>query len=205
MNSEIIANEFENSEIRTLLIDGEPWFVAKDIAIALNYPKSSISTIGKLLKKIPDEWRDRKPIPTLGGKQELAIISEQGLYFFVNRSDKPNAIPFQKWVAGKVLPSIRKTGSYSTKPKEDIDLDSIKKRTELIVSSKEQFIAFEDVFYRIGITRKEELAITSNRAVAKETGVDFIELAELKGVSTPDRYFTVYHLVWKIEVLEKIF
>jgi uncharacterized metal-binding protein len=53
-------------------------------------------------------------------------------------------------------------------------------------------------FYRIGITRKEELAITSNRAVAKETGVDFIELAEKKGISTLDRYFTVTELCQKV-------
>ena len=50
---------------------------------------------------------------TLGGTQELWCISEQGLYFFLNRSDKPKALPMQKWVAGEVLPSIRKTGNYA--------------------------------------------------------------------------------------------
>jgi|GEM_PF-1557962 len=83
------------------------------------------------------------------------------------------------------------------KPK-DIDLDSIKKRAELLETSQKEFKIFEDVFYRIGITRPEELAITSNRAVAKETGVDFIKLAELKGVSTPDKYFTVTELCQKV-------
>jgi phage anti-repressor protein len=77
-------------------------------------------------------------------------------------------------------------------------LVSLKERGELITVSKNMFIDFEDVFYRIGITRKEELAITSNRAVQKETGVDFIELAERKGVSTPNKYFTVTELCQKI-------
>ena len=50
---------------------------------------------------------------TLGGIQKMLTFTEQGFYFFVNRSDKPKALPLQKWVAGDVLPSIRKTGSYS--------------------------------------------------------------------------------------------
>jgi len=79
-----------------------------------------------------------------------------------------------------------------------ISLQNIRDRTETILLSKDQFNAFEEVFYKIGITRKEELAITSNRAVQKEIGVDFIELAEKKGVSTPDRYFTITELCQKV-------
>jgi hypothetical protein len=58
------------------------------------------------------EWKGVNPIHTLGGIQEVLCLSEPGLYFFLNRSDKLNALPFQKWIAGEVLPSIRKTGSY---------------------------------------------------------------------------------------------
>jgi hypothetical protein len=58
------------------------------------------------------EWKGVNPIHTLGGIQEVLCLSEPGLYFFLNRSDKLNALPFQKWLAGEVLPSIRKTGSY---------------------------------------------------------------------------------------------
>jgi phage anti-repressor protein len=81
---------------------------------------------------------------------------------------------------------------------EKVSLQDIRDRTELLNLSEEQYGIFERVFYKIGITRKEELAITSNRAVQKETGVDFIELAEKKGVSTPDRYFTVTELCQKV-------
>jgi len=77
-------------------------------------------------------------------------------------------------------------------------LVSLKERGELITVSKNMFIDFEDVFYRIGITRPKELAVTSNRAVQKETGVDFIELAEKKGLSTPHKYFTVTELCQKV-------
>jgi len=116
----------DRNEVRTIRDElGNIWFVAKDIILALDYSKFD----SNLISKIPDEWKDTKPIRTLGGDQNMAIISEQGLYFFIGRSDKPKALPFQKWLAGEVLPSIRKTGNYSilqnkpqaseTQPKQD--------------------------------------------------------------------------------------
>jgi prophage antirepressor-like protein len=87
--------------------------VAKDVAAALGYPASTIVTsTSKLLQHVPEEWKGKKPILTPGGTQEMWCLSEQGLCFFLNRSDKPGALPLQKWVAGKVLPRIRKTGGY---------------------------------------------------------------------------------------------
>lgn len=106
---------FENSEfgaVRVVDVNGEPWFVASDVARALGYPESSIATISKLFGHVPDEWKGRNPIPTPGGMQEMLIISEQGLYFFLGRSDKPKALPYQMWVAGDVVPTIRRTGQY---------------------------------------------------------------------------------------------
>ena len=107
---------FDLHSVRVLQQGGEYWFVAKDVAEALGYAKVSVaSSLNKLLKNIPAEWKGKKRILTPGGDQELLTISEQGLYFFLGRSDKPAALPFQKWYAGEVLPQIRKTGSYSTK------------------------------------------------------------------------------------------
>ena len=93
--------------------NGEPWFVAKDVAEALGYPETTTTNIPRLCQHIPEEWKGRNRIPTLGGEQEMVCLSEQGLYFFLGRSDKPGALPFQKWLAGEVLPSIRKTGAYA--------------------------------------------------------------------------------------------
>jgi len=114
MSNELIQFEFETSSltIRVVEIDGEPWFVAKDVAEALEYAPGTISNIDKTIAHVPDEWKGRYPIPTLGGIQELWCLSEQGLYFFVLRSDKPKALPFQKWLAGEVLPALRKRGHY---------------------------------------------------------------------------------------------
>jgi prophage antirepressor-like protein len=103
--------EFEQRPVRVELFDGEPWWAAKDVMVALGYADSS--EVHSTTAKVPDEWRGRKPFATPGGVQEMIALSEQGLYFFVARSNMPAALPFQKWIAGEVLPSIRQTGAYA--------------------------------------------------------------------------------------------
>ena len=93
--------------------------MAKDVAKALDYADESLESTNKLFAHIPAEWADRKPIPVKlkdGREQlrEMLCLSEQGLYFFLARSDKPKAVPFQKKIAGEILPSIRKYGAYMT-------------------------------------------------------------------------------------------
>ena len=108
MNELQIFN-YNSAEVRTVTKDGEPWFVAKDVADTLGYTWHR-----GLMNHVPDEWKGVIPIDSLGGKQEMQCISEQGLYFFLGRSDKPTALPFQKWIAGDVMPSIRRHGAYMT-------------------------------------------------------------------------------------------
>lgn len=108
---------FRNAEfgaVRIVDVTGEPWFVAKDVARALGYPESSLRQLNNLFGHVPDEWKGRNWIMTPGGEQEMLIISEQGLYFFLARSDKAAALPYQMWVAGDVMPSIRRHGAYLT-------------------------------------------------------------------------------------------
>lgn len=104
--------------IRTMMQEGQPWFVAKDVAKALGYSESSLETIGKVIGNVPSEWVVLKPFPVERGTspqpREIHMLSEQGLYFFLGRSDKPAALPFQKWIAGEVLPALRKYGGYLT-------------------------------------------------------------------------------------------
>jgi prophage antirepressor-like protein len=78
------------------------------VAEALGYTWNGIARI----EHVPEEWRGVTSVVTPSGTQEMAVLTEPGLFFFLNRSDKPKALPFQKFVAGEVLPSIRKTGSY---------------------------------------------------------------------------------------------
>jgi prophage antirepressor-like protein len=110
MNNQIIPFDFENRQTRVIVEGGEIWFVAQDVARALEYPDSS--SPARLFAHVPDEWKGVNPIHTPGGIQNMLCLSEQGLYFFLGRSDKRKALPFQKKIAGEILPRIRKTGAY---------------------------------------------------------------------------------------------
>ncbi len=109
MTTALTPFAFDDALVRTVTDDsGDFLFVAKDVALALDY-----SWQPNIVTHVPDEWKGIKRINTPGGDQEMICLTEQGLYFFLGRSDKPKALPFQKWLAGEVLPSIRKTGSYA--------------------------------------------------------------------------------------------
>lgn len=111
MSNQVMPFEFDGMSVRVVEdVHGESLFVVKDILEALEFSKNTRA--GKSVAHIPDEWKRVHPIPTLGGTQSLQVLTEQGLYQFVCRCDKPKAIPFQRWVAGEVLPSIRKHGGY---------------------------------------------------------------------------------------------
>lgn len=113
--------EFGN--VRVTMRYDEPWFVAKDVAQAMDYASTNMSQI---FGAVPDMWKGSNPITTPGGVQDMLCISEQGLYFFLGRSDKPKALPYQMWIAGEVVPSIRKTGSY-TLHKEPVELAQLER------------------------------------------------------------------------------
>lgn len=103
---------FENPEfghIRGLKIEGEPWFVGKDIAEALGYknPQKAIRD------HVDAEDKGVNELLTPGGKQNIAIINESGLYSLMLKSKLPGAKKFKRWVTSEVLPSIRKAGAYS--------------------------------------------------------------------------------------------
>lgn len=148
MNAEIIPFEFESSStsIRVIEIDGEPWFVAKDIAEALEYQRFD----SNLMASIPSEWKGTNQIRTPGGLQDLWCLSEPGLYFFVLRSDKPKALPFQMWLAGEVLPSLRQRGYYGTLKAGDVlryhnALSRIVKQLETTKNTLSQRILLQQV------------------------------------------------------------
>ena len=110
---------FNNGDfrVRTIESGSEIWFVAKDVAEALEYSYWQPNIVAH----VPEVWKGIKRINTPGGYQEMLCLTENGVYFFLGRSDKPKAIPYQMWIAGEVVPSIRKHGMYATPAKvEDI-------------------------------------------------------------------------------------
>lgn len=96
-------------EVRVVSKDGKPWFVASDVADALEF-----GNIRSSLALLDEDEKGVHNVDTLGGAQELSIINESGLYSLIMRSRKPEAKAFKKWVTSVVLPSIRKHGMYAT-------------------------------------------------------------------------------------------
>ena len=108
MNEIQIFNNAEFGEIRTTVIDGEPWFVGRDVAISLGYRKPETS----LRDRVSEEDTTKLGTLTNGGTQQLLYINESGLYSLIFGSKLPSAKKFKKWVTSEVLPTIRKTGGY---------------------------------------------------------------------------------------------
>ena len=107
--SELQIFNYDGNEVRTIQIDGEPWWVLKDVCTVL-----SIGNARDVFGRLDDDEKGVDQIDTLGGKQYMQIVNESGLYNVILRSDKPQAKPFRKWVTSEVLPSIRKNGAYLT-------------------------------------------------------------------------------------------
>lgn len=109
MNDLQIFKNKEFSEIRTVTIDSEPWFVGKDVAVALGYsnPQKAVRD------HVSEEDRGVNEMDTPSGKQSLVIINESGLYSLILSSKLESAKKFKHWVTSEVLPSIRKHGMYA--------------------------------------------------------------------------------------------
>lgn len=101
---------FEDNTVRTLSVNGDPYFVGKDVAAVLGYKE-----VAKAVRQhVEDDDKGVSVLDTPGGKQETVIINESGLYSLILSSKLPSAKKFKRWVTSEVLPSIRKHGLYAT-------------------------------------------------------------------------------------------
>ncbi|MGC4154817.1 MAG: phage antirepressor [Propionicimonas sp.] len=108
MDAQIIPFTYaEAQELRTVVLDGDPWFVASDVAtiLGLGNPRPSLALLD-------DDERGVHTVDTLGGPQSLTIVSEPGLYSLILRSRRPEAKAFKRWLTHDVIPAIRKTGGF---------------------------------------------------------------------------------------------
>lgn len=108
MNETMQTFNYDNNQVRTVIQDGEPWFVLKDVCNVLG-----IANDRNVAARLDNDERGVYQMDTLGGTQKMNIINEWGLYNIILRSDKPQTKPFRRWVTHEVLPAIRKTGSYT--------------------------------------------------------------------------------------------
>lgn len=137
---------FKNSdfgEIRTLNIDGEPWFVLTDICKILEIARGR-----KVSERLDEDEVGTFDVPHPQSPSKvlkMVFVNESGLYNVILRSDKPNAKPFRKWITSEVLPTLRKTGTYSIQHKPDsYTIDDPIARAKRWIEEKQQYIALEN-------------------------------------------------------------
>lgn len=105
--NELQVFNYGDFPVRTVLKDGDPWWVLGDVCRVLD-----LGSPHKVAERLDPDEKGRNLIPTPGGNQNMAIISEPGLYKVILQSRKPEAKDFSRWVTHEVLPAIRKTGMY---------------------------------------------------------------------------------------------
>lgn len=166
--------EFVNKQfgtIRTVVIDGEPWFVAKDVCDILG-----VQNVTQSMQQLEDFERS---MFNIGRQGEANIISESGFYTLVLRSRKPIAKPFRLWVTQEVLPQIRKTGGYIPIDENDSEKDIMAKALLIAnktISELQQF--YDDLMNTEGLyhmnTVAKELRIGRNTLFAYLRGKDIM-------------------------------
>lgn len=179
--NEVKVFKFESNEIRSLMINDEPWFVGKDVAKVLGYvkPENAITThIDK------DDTLKQGVTDTLGRTQEMTIINESGLYSLILSSKLPQAKEFKRWVTSEVLPQIRKTGSYGSD--KELSYEKKIKIAELItkcknVKSVEALMSLFEIKVPV-IAKKDEIKGSSSKGV--KAYIADIESWELTDVPT---------------------
>ena len=117
-------------KLRTIILEGDPWFVSKDVCDVL---KLNSQVVGRGLDS--DE-KDLHTMQTPGGNQRMTVINESGLYSLIFKSRKPVAKKFKKWVTGTVRPSIRKTVGYIQNEENIDDPEELMARALLIAKNK---------------------------------------------------------------------
>ena len=163
----------EFGEVRTLVVDGEPYFVGKDVARILGYKKPE----NAIAAHVDDEDKTTTLIQGTGSnyKSNAVVINESGLYSLILSSKLPTAKKFKHWVTSDVLPSIRKTGSYQRPISRDQLIAQALVEAQAIIGEKDRIIEEmrpKEVFSDAVATSKTSILIGELAKLLKQNGVD---------------------------------
>lgn len=186
-----VFNNADFGSIRAMEIDGEPWFVGKDVAERLGYKE----TAKAIREHVDPEDKGVSEMDTPGGKQPMTVVNESGLYSLVLSSKLPGAKAFKRWVTSEVIPAIRKHGGYLTPEKTEeilLNPDTIitlaqqlkaererRRELESAVGAKDQQIAEmtpKAGYYDLILQNKDALAISK---IAKDYGLSGVALNKI--------------------------
>jgi len=158
MNKLTVFNNKEFGELRTVIINNEPWFVGKDVAEALGYaePRSAVS------KKVDEADRGVAEMETPSGRQNMTIINESGLYALIFGSKLESAKKFKRWVTSEVLPAIRKHGVYA--------VDEVLSNPDMLISALQELKAER--------AKRKQLQVDNERMKPKELFADAVATSD---------------------------
>ena len=171
--NEVQLFNFENHEVRSLVINSEPWFVGKDVAEVLGYKNQNDA----LVKHVDDEDKDTIAIrDSIGRNRNTPIINESGLYSLVLSSKLPSAKKFKRWVTSEVLPALRKTGQYQVKElsgselmaKALIEAQSVLAAKDKVIEEMKPKVVFADAV----ATSHTSILVGELAKILKQNGID---------------------------------
>lgn len=155
--NELTNFNFESHEVRMVLIDGEPWFVAADVCLILDIDTTQT-------RRLDEDEKGLRSIQTPGGTQDMLCVNESGLYSLVLGSRKPEAKTFKRWITHEVVPSIRKTGAYSVEP--SIDISRLDPQTRVLYMAVQEVAKTQ---IELKETRKELSEVKESVRTIQET------------------------------------
>lgn len=166
---------FEGVEVKIRFENGEPWWKAKDVCELLGLKWNGETSISFVPNHLKGVLSDNTP----GGKQSVLYLNEPGLYFYLSKTKSPKALPFQLWIAEKVIPSIRKTGSYSLPNKELSKLQIL----EMAIESEKARLALESKVeqQQLQLTVQKPKVETYDRLLNSEGLLDWCKVAKTIG------------------------
>lgn len=184
----------EFGEIRSVMVNGEPLFVAKDVCDVLG-----ISNSRDAMNRLDEDEKAMSVLPTQFGNKSMNMVNESGLYNLIFQSRKPEARAFRKWVTQEVLPNIRKYGFYMT-PEKAMDVSTEKKLRKQMLAEMEKYLIDEDIRKCARRFGTSELTIQS---VVKGNYVNNDMMADLqqRAISNREKWFDAYGQGRMLEVL----
>lgn len=186
MNKEIkIFENVEFGQVRTVMIEGEPWFIGKDVAMILGYERPTKA----IQDRVDIEDKDEVPIrDSIGRKQKTPIINESGLYSLILSSKLPNAKKFKRWVTSEVLPDIRKNGMYAT----DTTIDAMLNNPDLMISLLTKYKEEKEERKRLE-EEKEKIQKEKENLIHSPKTYTSTEIAKELGFSSARKFNQVLH------------
>lgn len=172
--NEVQLFNFENHEVRSLLLNNEPWFVGRDVAEVLGYKKPE----NAIANHVDDDDKTTTLIQGIGSnyKSKTMIINESGLYCLVLSSKLPSAKKFKRWVTSEVLPALRKTGQYQVKElsgqelmaKALIEAQSVLAAKDKVIEEMKPKVVFADAV----ATSHTSILVGELAKILKQNGID---------------------------------